>query len=136
GDNSLGVSENVTKGQDDSSTTTSNLAVVFATSYQLDGIVGVYVVDATDGVNTATTTFTDAPAINLDQCANGSLANYNVKCGTGTPSPKWQNGDLNNQNSQYREADGIPYRLTLTGLSSGSHTLELGYDFTHAGTFA
>jgi hypothetical protein len=31
----------------------------FTTYYQLDGVEGTYIVDATDGVNTATTTFTD-----------------------------------------------------------------------------
>jgi hypothetical protein len=33
----------------------------FTCSYQLDGITGTYIVTATDGTNTATTTFTDVP---------------------------------------------------------------------------
>ena len=35
----------------------------FVTTYQLDGITGTYTVTATDGTNTATTTFTDAIAL-------------------------------------------------------------------------
>src|SRR6266571_4387011 len=44
----------------------------FSTTYELDGIQGVYTVDATDGTNTATTTFTDSAA-DLDQCTNGGV---------------------------------------------------------------
>src|SRR2546428_8674494 len=42
----------------------------FSTTYQLDGIQGVYYVVASDGTNTATTTFTDSTA-ELAQCTNG-----------------------------------------------------------------
>jgi len=35
----------------------------FTATYQLDGISGTYAVTATDGVNTATTTFTDSPKV-------------------------------------------------------------------------
>ena len=44
------------------------------TTYQLDGIEGIYTVTATDGTNTATTTFTDAPKVEAvwsdSDCAN------------------------------------------------------------------
>jgi hypothetical protein len=110
----------------------------FMATYQLDGKAGTYRVEATDGTNTATTTFTDPPKSNLDQCANDSpfsTSNFNTQCGT-TASQKWQNGDINPTNSYYREGDGVPYRLALTGLVNGIHTVKLGYDFTKGGKFA
>src|SRR5260221_4671057 len=51
--------------------------------------------------------------VNLDQCANG-VPRQTVNC-------TWQNGDLNAQNSQWREGDGIPFRVVISGLSAGAH---------------
>jgi uncharacterized repeat protein (TIGR01451 family) len=68
--------------------------------------------------------------VNLDQCANGAL---------GSPSscpPGWQNGNLNPQNSTYREGDSVPFRAILTGLQSGQHTLVIQYDTTQGGKHA
>ena len=76
------------------------------------------------------------PSVNIDQCANGGLANLSIACINGNTAPKWQNGDINGQNSKYREGDAIPYRVILTSLDAGSHTLALNYDFTKAGIFA
>jgi hypothetical protein len=47
-------------GMADSWTATSDVAGNFVATYQLDGIVGIYTVTATDGINMATTTFKDA----------------------------------------------------------------------------
>ncbi len=59
--------------------------------------------------------------VNLDQCAN-------------LTSPcSWQNGDLNGNNSAYAEGDVVPFRLTIEGLSAGSHTIHINYDFTAGG---
>src|SRR6266540_4114130 len=59
--------------------------------------------------------------VNLDQCANQS-------------SPcSWQNGDLNGNNSAYAEGDVVPFRLAIEGLSSGSHSIHINYDFTAGG---
>src|SRR5712691_196581 len=68
---------------------------------------------------TATTTFTDAN-VNLDQFAN-------------LPGQGWQNGDLNSSNSAYHEGSVVPFRLAIDGLTSGSHTIHLNYDFTAGG---
>src|SRR5262245_30410649 len=59
--------------------------------------------------------------VNLDQCANDS-----------TPCT-WQNGDLNGNNSAYAEGDVVPFRLAIEGLSAGSHTIHINYDFTAGG---
>ncbi len=75
-----------------------------------------------------------AVGLNLNQCANGSLANLAVACGTNPPT--WQNGNLNRSNAQYREGDGLPYRNAITGLTNGTWSVMLDYDFTKAGISA
>jgi hypothetical protein len=45
----------------------------------------------------------------------------------------WQNGDLNGNNSAYPEGGIVPFRLAIEGLSAGSHTLHINYDFTAGG---
>ena len=99
----------------------------FTTSYIVDGVLGTNTLVATDGTNTATTTFED-PTVNIDQCKNGAttppLGNILVPCGTSNP-PAWANGNLNHQNSQYREGDGVPYRMSITGLTNGANTVKI-----------
>lgn len=67
---------------------------------------------------------------NLDQCANGQFGSPIMTC-TGA---SWQNGNLNSQNSQWVEGQGVPYRLRLTGLTIGvPATYRLEYDTTLSG---
>ena len=69
-------------------------------------------------------------AANIDQCANGKF---------GAPTtcpPAWQNGDLNSNNSFYREGDTVPFRVSLTGLTAGDHTLVIQFDTTKNGKHA
>src|SRR5690349_10425614 len=61
---------------------------------------------------------------NLDQWANGA------------PPPtgeSWQNGNLNGNNSAYAEGKAVPFRLALEGLTAGTHTITIQYDFTAGG---
>jgi uncharacterized repeat protein (TIGR01451 family) len=58
--------------------------------------------------------------VNLDQWAN-------------KPGQGWQNGDLNKNNSAYHEDEVVPFRLAIEGLSAGTHTIHLNYDFTAGG---
>ena len=51
-------------------TVTSDESGNFETAYLLDGILGTYTVVATDGTNTATTTFTDATHVNTSTTLN------------------------------------------------------------------
>ena len=69
-------------------------------------------------------------AANLDQCANGEIS-APQSC-----PPGWQNGDLNSNNSHYREGDSVPFRATLTNLSLGTHTLVIQYDTLAGGKHA
>lgn len=70
---------------------------------------------------------------NLDQCSNGPFGGPVLTC-TGA---NWQNGNLNSNNSQWIEGQGVAYRLRLTGQTIGvpvTYTLE--YDTTLSGKHA
>lgn len=72
------------------------------------------------------------PAANLDQCANGPLATP-VPC-TGAA---WVNGNLNPNQAHYIEGESVPYRLRLSGLSSGTdHAVRLEWDTSEQGRHA
>ena len=58
-----------------------------------------------------------AAGTNLDQCSNGSPRFSPAVC-------DWQNGNLNSSNSEYAEGDVIPYRLFITDLDPGVHTID------------
>jgi len=60
-----------------------------------------------------------ATGVNLDQWATLDVA--------------WQNGDLNGNNSSYPEGGVVPFRLAVEGLTAGSHSLHINYDFTAGG---
>lgn len=51
----------------------------------------------------------------LNQCANGVFGSP-LQC----INAQWQNGDLNVNNSHYREGDVVPFQQLLTGLTSGT----------------
>jgi hypothetical protein len=60
-----------------------------------------------------------AASVNLDQWA--------------TLDHAWQNGNLNGNNTRYPEGGIVPFRLAVEGLSAGSHTITVQYDFTAGG---
>src|SRR5690349_22121442 len=60
-----------------------------------------------------------AASVNLDQWATLDAA--------------WQNGNLNGNNTRYPEGGIVPFRLAVEGLSKGSHTIRVQYDFTAGG---
>jgi hypothetical protein len=57
--------------------------------------------------------------VNLDQWASSDHA--------------WQNGNLNGNNSRYPEGGIVPFRLAMEGMSVGSHSIHINYDFTANG---
>src|SRR5207237_6358294 len=79
------------------------------------------------------TTFVDSAA-NLDQCANGSTGTE--PCLDTPTFPNWVNGNLGASKSHYDEGDSIPYRLAMTGLTAGTHTVTIEWDTTKAGKHA
>jgi hypothetical protein len=68
--------------------------------------------------------------VSIDQCEN-------QPSGIGDCTGQaWISGDLNAQHSLYREGDFVPFRAVITGLTSGTHTLRIGYDAVESGLHA
>jgi len=110
----------------------------FTTIYLLDHVFGNYVVTATDGLNSASTTFHDASeAANLDQCRNDAVGLTPAACNPGTPAPLgWANGNAQPLQAHWIEGQFIAYRVVITGLAVGAHTLDFHYDIVHDGAHA
>ena len=73
------------------------------------------------------------PAADIDQCRNGNDVAAPIACA----GSAWTNGDLGTENSHYREGDSVPFRATLTNLTSlPSHTLTIQYDTLQSGKHA
>ena len=60
-----------------------------------------------------------ATSVNLDQWA--------------TLDHAWQNGNLNGNNTRYPEGGIVPFRIAIEGLSAGTHSIRIQYDFTAGG---
>ncbi len=115
----------------------------YVTTYQLDHVFGNYSVNATDGTNTATTTFHDAnEAANLDQCIDGTIGpplTLNpciIGRVSGNSYSQWVNGNANGAKAHWREGDFVAYRVTATGLNAGAHVIDFNYDTVHGGKHA
>ncbi|MHA2298373.1 MAG: SdrD B-like domain-containing protein, partial [Candidatus Hodarchaeales archaeon] len=140
------IEVNVTRPNDDVDTgsTVSNSTGHFVYYYDLNGILGLYNVTATDGVNSASTTFTDA-AVQVDWIQghndkdNDDVVDY--------PNITWANGDINAQNSIVTEGNILPpyppsipghvnYRAIISGLSAGTYNLSIQYKFSKGGKIA
>ena len=77
-----------------------------------------------------------AAAANIDQCANGSVATPVACAGSGSGSSGWVHGDVNASKAHWKEGDSLPYRMKLSGITSGTWTLQIGWDITKGGTHA
>jgi hypothetical protein len=81
-------------------------------------------------------------AANIDQCTNGAVGPPISKepclIGTlgGTKFANWVNGNSNGNKSHWREGEFISYRVTVTGLTVGSHTIVFHYDTVHGAKHA
>jgi parallel beta-helix repeat protein len=109
--------------------------------YKLDGIQGTYEARAYpldwagdwNSKPIATVFFTDKAQADIDQCANGSIGSA-ASCPGSGGGGDWQNGDLNGNNSNYREGDSVPFRITFSGLS-GSSSVTIKWQATNAPSF-
>ncbi|MGD2144964.1 MAG: hypothetical protein PVF54_10845, partial [Anaerolineae bacterium] len=120
----------------DSVTVTSDGGGTFTYAYQLNGILGTYEVRVYPSgwqgdlsvEPLASTTFTDKPSANIDQCASGAVKDLpdSTQCITDS----WQNGNLNANQAHYFEGDSVPYRTIMDGeLSIGeTYTVTLNWD--------
>src|SRR5262245_32897978 len=66
------------------------------------------------------------PRANLDQARNGGVSTPNDPVA-------FVNGDANAVHSHYLEGHSIPYRLVLTNLAPGAHTVKIGWDIRDGG---
>jgi len=65
------------------------------------------------------------PKADLDQVRNGSAE--------APISPaSWVNGNAGSSNSHYTEGQSIPYRMRLTNISIGGHTIDVEWDIKHS----
>jgi len=71
-------------------------------------------------------------AADIDQCTNGGVGQPPEPC-TGA---NWVNGNANETKAHYLEGDSIPYRIKLTSLEAGSHTITIEWDTTQSGKHA
>jgi hypothetical protein len=111
----------------DSWTVTSDGEGGFTTTYDLNGIEGTYTVLATDGINTATTTFTDQAAY---------WRGFRVHQDIGL----WVKANLS-PSEWYYEDDWVPYCLVITNASKlwtgdvsgggfvGGESMDIGWEF-------
>lgn len=107
----------------DTGSTMSDTFGGFTYYYVMNGIAGTYTVAATDGVNSATTTFTDS--VDFRQYANDlDLWIYSI---------------LQSGKSTYYESMSVPQRMIFVDVASTSfdvHTLTLSHEATKGGTHA
>ena len=95
--------------------------------YDLDGIVGQYLIQATDGVHTATFTFTDGVHVDFSQYANGPTYE------------KWIGSILQASNSIYYEGMSVPQRTAFVDIDPTTddiHTLTFKHQATKSGFHA
>ncbi|MFX1368511.1 MAG: collagen binding domain-containing protein, partial [Promethearchaeota archaeon] len=96
----------------------------FVYVYDLDGIEGIYIVNATDGVNWAGTAFADS---------------FEWWLGYRLPEEIWKNANLAPQ-YDYRECDWVPYQLIITDQSkiwkngfAVDGSIDIGWNFWDEG---
>ena len=106
----------------------------FTVRYQLDGILGTYVVTATTVTDNVQTSFTDSNAA-LDQCRNGPVS-APAPCNNGLNKGSYENGDATKSQAHWQEGNFMPYRVTVSGVAAGTHTLVFSYDTVHGGKHA
>jgi len=115
-------------------TVTSDGSGSFTTTYLLDGITGTYTIDATDGTNSAQTTFTDtSPSVYtiIIQTPTNSSTVLNPVHVSGTWDVQHAQGQLSDYNVQIAWGDGsFTNAVNVVRHSSGS-----GSDKHYWGTF-
>lgn len=65
------------------------------------------------------------PKADLDQIRNGSADAV-------IDPPNWVNGNAGASNAHYQEGQSIAYRIRLTNIAIGSHTVDIEYDIKHS----
>jgi len=94
----------------DTGSTMSNASGNFVFYYLLNGLIGTYTVTATDGVNSANTTFTES--------------RYHLQGYTRLPHAKWTNGIVKG----WYECEEVPYRLKMAEVEATTYNLSNYHD--------
>jgi len=129
----------------DTGSTMSDAFGSFIYYYIMNGIVGTYTVTATDGTNTASTTFTESDHVDWVHGRDDTDNNGVVD----TPMVTWHTGAINAQNSIFTEGNIVPtyppnvpghvnYRAIIEdkNLGPGTYVLTIQYEFTKGGKVA
>lgn len=69
---------------------------------------------------------------NLDQVRNGAVGCDQTVPNSCNDPADWVNGNAGASNAHYQEGQSIPYRLVMTGLSLGSHSVVIQWDVKHS----
>ena len=69
---------------------------------------------------------------NLDQVRNGGVGCDQTVPNSCVDPADWVNGNAGASNAHYQEGQSIPYRLVMTGLSLGSHSVVIQWDVRHS----
>jgi hypothetical protein len=77
----------------------------------------------------------EATGLDIEQCANGPQS-APIHCDTSAANTGYGRGNLVPSKSHYLEGDFVPIRVVITGITLGSYTVTVGYDFTKGGKFA
>ena len=131
-------------------TATSDGSGNLSYSYQLDGVQGTY--EARVYPSTWAGDWTQSPVASvnfedhvadLDQCTNGAVGPPIAAepCqGSNTAAQNtfknWENGNANGSKAHWAEGEFISYRVTLSSLAAGTHTLVMHYSPARSGKHA
>lgn len=69
------------------------------------------------------------PKADLDQIRNGTEDAV-------IDPPNWVNGNAGASNAHYQEGQSIAYRIRLTNIATGAHTVDIEWDIKHSGANA
>ena len=131
-------------------TATSDGSGTLTYSYQLDGVQGTYEARAYPSTWTgdwtqppvASVTFEDHVA-NLDQCTNGAVGPpiaaepcQGSNAAAQNTFKNWENGNANGTKAHWAEGDFISYRVTMSSVAAGTHTLVMHYSPATSGKHA
>jgi hypothetical protein len=78
--------------------------------------------------DTVASDLTQALSATISQCANGPFSDPNP-CIVDNGATGWISGNVNAGKGHYNEGDFLPYRVVMSGLTSGTeYTVVIGYD--------
>jgi len=110
----------------------------------IDGLIETSAEESPDPGSTASagtiaaSSFMTPLAVGDDVLPPGPFSRSFSQLANETGAIQWINGDLNRNNSTYKEGMSVPQRLILTGITTPDigHYVTFGYDYTKSGKYA